>query len=93
VIVKGKEAPVTIYEPLGVQGEVAGDLADEVKLWAQALRSYRSQDWDMAELQLLNLLKAHPSRTLYRVFLDRIAAYRRDPPVKGWDGAYRFETK
>jgi adenylate cyclase len=93
VVVKGKDAPVTIHEPLGLQGELPAGLVDELKLWAQALRFYRSQDWDMAELQLLNLLKAYPSRTLYQAFLDRIALYRVAPPGKGWDGAYRFETK
>jgi adenylate cyclase len=93
VVVKGKDTPVTIYEPLGLPGELAGELVDELKLWAQALRLYRSRDWDMAELQLLNLLKAYPSRTLYQTFLDRIASYRKAPPEKGWDGAYRFETK
>ncbi len=93
VRVKGKDAPVTIYEPLGLQGAVSKDLLDELKLWAQALRLYRSQDWDMAELQLLNLLKAYPSRTLYQTFLDRIRLFRTDPPQKGWDGAFRFETK
>lgn len=93
VRVKGKDATVAIYEPLGLAGEVSKDLTDELKLWAQALRLYRSQDWDMAELQLLNLLKAYPSRTLYRSFVDRIAAYRNNPPGEGWDGAYRFETK
>jgi adenylate cyclase len=93
VIVKGKDAPVTIFEPLGLPSEVTKELTDELKLWAQALRLYRSQDWDMAELQLLNLLKAYPSRTLYQTFIDRISAYRKDPPQKGWDGAYRFEAK
>jgi adenylate cyclase len=91
--VKGKEATAAIYEPLGLPGEVPKDVMDELKLWAQALRLYRSRDWDMAELQLLNLLKAYPSRTLYRSFVDRIAEYRRNPPGQGWDGAYRFETK
>jgi adenylate cyclase len=93
VRVRGKDATVAIYEPLGLPGEVSKDLIDELKLWAQALRLYRSQDWDMAELQLLNLLKAYPSRTLYRSFIDRIATFRRNPPGEGWDGAYRFETK
>ena len=66
---------------------------DELKLWAQALRLYRSQNWDMAELQLLNLIREYPSRLLYRVFLDRIGVFRKNPPGEQWDGAYRFETK
>jgi adenylate cyclase len=93
VKLKGKEEPVTIYEPLGLHAEVDRTVLDEVKLWAQALRFYRSRDWDMAELQLLNLMKEYPSRMLYRTFSDRISAYRSNPPEDGWDGAFRFETK
>jgi adenylate cyclase len=93
VKVKGKQEPVTIYEPLGMQGEVDRSLMDEVTLWTQALRLYRSRDWDMAELQLLNLTKGYPLRVLYQTFLARITAYRSDPPEQGWDGAFRFDTK
>jgi len=93
VIVKGKDEPVTIYEPLGVPGQVEQSALDESKLWSQALRQYRSRDWDMAELQLLQLMKANPSRLLYKIFLERIDIYRKSPPPEDWDGAYRFETK
>lgn len=93
VLVKGKDEPVTIYEPLGLQGAVDPVVLDELKLWAQALRLYRSRHWDMAELQLLSLIREYPSRPLYRVFLDRIGAFRKNPPGGQWDGAYRFETK
>ena len=61
VRVKGKDEPVTIYEPLGFEGEVAKTVLDEMKLWNQALKLYRAQDWDMAELQLINLKKASTS--------------------------------
>jgi adenylate cyclase len=93
VKVKGKDDPVTIYEPIGLEGEVDKSALDELKLWAQALRLYRSADWDMAELQLINLSNTYPERTLYRLFLGRIAEFRRSPPEDGWDGAYRFDTK
>ena len=90
---KGKEQPVTIYEPLGLQRELDGEVLDEIKLWNQALRLYRSANWDMAELQLINLIKAFPERVLYQVFLGRIGEFRKNPPEAGWDGSYRFETK
>ena len=93
VIVKGRDEPVTIYEPLGVPGQVEQSALDESRLWSQALRQYRSRDWDMAELQLLQLMKANPSRPLYKIFLERIDIYRKSPPPEDWDGAYRFETK
>jgi adenylate cyclase len=66
---------------------------DELKLWNQVLRRYRARDWDMAELQLINLEKVAPDRGLYRLFLERIAHLRKNPPEDGWDGSWKFETK
>ncbi|MEX0959158.1 MAG: adenylate/guanylate cyclase domain-containing protein [Burkholderiales bacterium] len=93
VKVKGKDEPVAIFEPIGLQGSVDTQILDELKLWGQALRLYRSCDWDMAELQLINLSKTYPARRLYQVFLERIAEFRRNPPEDHWDGAYKFDTK
>jgi len=92
VQVKGKDEPIAIYEPMGLESEVEPQLLDEIKLWNQALRYYRAQDWDKAELQLLNLQKMTP-RHLYEVFLERIAHYRREPPGAGWVGVHKFDTK
>lgn len=93
VQVKGKDEPVAIYEPLGLEGEVEQAKLDEVKLWNQALRYYRAQDWDKAELQLLNLKKVVTRPYLYDAFLERIAGYRADPPDAQWNGVHKFETK
>ncbi len=93
VRVKGKDEPVAIYEPLGMQGEVPKEKTDRMKLFQQALKFYRAQDWDKAELQLLNLQKADPADALYGAFLDRIAYLRSHPPGAGWDGVFDFETK
>jgi adenylate cyclase len=93
VKVKGKDEPVAIFEPLGLAGDVSKARQDDLKLWGQALRLYRTRDWDMAELQLINLLRTEPSSVLYRLFLDRIAFYRTNPPEDGWDGSWKFDTK
>ena len=93
VQVKGKDEPVTIYEPLGLEGEVDKGRLDEIKLWNQALRYYRSQDWDKAELQLINLKKITARPYLYEVFIERIAGYRAHPPAPEWHGVHKFDTK
>jgi len=93
VKVKGKDEPVAIFEPLGLAGEVEKALQDELKLWGQALKLYRSKDWDMAELQLINLRKLRPDSGLYNLFLERIVFLRANPPEDGWDGSWRFDTK
>lgn len=93
VRVKGKDEPVGIYEPLGVATDIDKALQDELKLWQQALRLYRQQDWDQAELQLYNLSRMSPERALYQVYTKRIAHYRANPPGEAWDGVTTFETK
>jgi adenylate cyclase len=93
VRVKGKEEPVAIYEPFGLEGQVDKAKQDEIKIWNQALKLYRGQDWDRAELQLLNLQKMIPDNELYGVFIERIAHFRAQPPAADWDGAWTFETK
>ncbi|HEY6896829.1 MAG TPA: adenylate/guanylate cyclase domain-containing protein [Rhodocyclaceae bacterium] len=92
VRVKGKEEPVGIYEPIGMEGQVDKPLLDELKLWNQTLRAYRSQDWDQAEVNLLNLSRSH-SRYLYDLYTKRIEYCRKNPPGEGWDGVTTFETK
>jgi adenylate cyclase len=93
VRVKGKDEPVTIYEPWGLEGQVDQAKLDEINIWNQTLKLYRSQDWDRAELQLLNLQKRVPNADLYGVFIERIAHFRAHPPEPGWNGAWIFETK
>ncbi len=92
VRVKGKEDPVGIYEPVGEEGKVAREDLDEIKLWNQALRSYRSQDWDQSEVALMNLQRMKP-RYLYDLYVKRVEHLRKEPPGENWDGVTIFETK
>jgi adenylate cyclase len=39
-------------------------MLDENKLWNQALRAYRAQDWDQAELTLMNLSRKLAAQAL-----------------------------
>jgi adenylate cyclase len=90
---KGKTDSVAIYEPIGPAASLDKAMSDELSLWQQALRLYRAQEWDMAELQLINLQRLHPARALYAEFLSRVALFRKHPPGPDWDGAWTFETK
>jgi len=93
VRVKGKDKPVAIYEPIGLTGEVSKDMQDEIKLFHEVRRLYRRQDWDQAELQLMNLQRMSPETALYGIYVDRIAYFRKNPPPADWDGVFVFQTK
>ena len=93
VRVKGKDEPVSIYEPLALESDFDRARLEELKLWSLALRQFRGQEWDQAELTLFNLQRMAPQCMLYRIYSDQIAQYRREPPGRDWDGVRTFETK
>ena len=93
VRVKGKDRPVTIYEPIGPKEQVSKELLGELKLYRESLRLYREQKWDMAELQFINLQRAHPDRPLYAEYVQRINVFRSAPPATNWDGVFTHESK
>ncbi len=93
VRVKGKDKPVTIYEPLGPGDALDKAQSDELKLYRQALKLYRAQNWDMAEMQFINLQKTAPARMLYELYADRVAHFRAHPPGDDWDGVFTHVTK
>jgi len=93
VQVKGKEEPVAIYEPIGLEGEVGKGLQEELKLWNQTLRHYRAQEWDQTEVALLNLSRMAPERGLYGKYMERVSFLRKNPPEADWKGVWKFETK
>lgn len=93
VRVKGKDEPVGIYEPVGLEGEVDRSILEEIHIWNQMLAQYRRQQWNEAEEQLLKLKAVGSRPELYDMFMARISAYRTSPPGPSWDGVVTFETK
>jgi adenylate cyclase len=93
VQVKGKNQPVSVYEPIGLETDVSPEKMEELKFFEEVLALYRSMSWDKAETLLLGLQKNHPDEYLYQLYLDRIRRLRQDPPGSGWNGVYTFTTK
>jgi len=91
--VKGREEPLTVYEPLMLEASADEPLREELRLWNQTLRDYRARQWDKADVSLLNLQRQHPGRGLYEFYAQRIAEFRRTPPPDGWDGITVFDEK
>jgi adenylate cyclase len=93
VRVKGKHEGVAIFEPLGPQAEVGQETNQEVDRFHKALQAYRAQRWDDAEKLLRNLAYAAPELKLYKLYLERVAHFRKNPPPANWDGVFVFTTK
>jgi len=91
--VKGKAEAVTIYEPMALESAADAQQHEELRLWNQALRDYRAQQWDRADVTLLNLQRLYPGRGLYAVYARRVADFRGAPPPADWDGVTSFDEK
>ncbi|MBK6981073.1 MAG: adenylate/guanylate cyclase domain-containing protein [Betaproteobacteria bacterium] len=93
VRVKGKLEGIAIFEPLGLQSDMGQEALQEVDRFHKALEAYRAQRWDDAEKLLKNLAYAAPETKLYKIYLERLAHFRRNPPPPNWDGVFIFTTK
>ncbi|HET7199252.1 MAG TPA: CHASE2 domain-containing protein [Burkholderiales bacterium] len=91
--VKGKDEAITIYEPIGLETHVEKKVLDELKLWHQTLRLYRSREWDKVEVGILNLQRMNPGCALYELYAEQVAGKRRNPPPPEWDGVTVFDEK
>lgn len=93
VRVKGKENPIRIYQPLGIEAAVGAERRNQNLRWTEALAAYRSQQWDLAEAIVRELCAIDPEDGLYGVYLKRIAEFRFAPPPADWDGVKKFNSK
>ena len=93
VRVKGKDKPVTILEPLGLEEELSREVMEKARSFKHFLFLYRSQEWGPAEQALQMLLENEPECFLYQLYLERVEHFRDNPPGEDWDGVFTFKTK
>jgi adenylate cyclase len=95
--VKGKKQPEAVFTVLG-RAEVEQDprCGELRELNARMLATFRKQQWEEAEeliARCRKLADAFGAAGLYDMYLERIAAYRADPPPPDWDGVYEATSK
>jgi len=93
VKVTGKNKSVTIFEPIGLVENVSKSKRKQIKEFHHALKLYRLQNWDDAEQIIFQLSQQEPERIIYRIYLDRIAFFRNNPPEENWDGVFTHTSK
>ena len=93
VRVKGKEQAVSIFWPMAPSPQLSESAGTELKAWVSFLRAYRAQNWDQADVLLLNLTRMNAKKFLYQLYAERVASKRLLPFDPEWDGATNFETK
>jgi adenylate cyclase len=93
VAVKGKSAPVLVYELLGMKGEVETAAGASAETFARALDAYHRRDGAAAVGLLEGLLAARPDDEPALRMLARCQTLLADPPGPEWDGVVRMESK
>ena len=93
VRVKGKNKPVTIFEPIGLSENVNTSEKELLRQFHIAIKHYRAQSWDAAEREILALSQLDPGRKIYRIYLDRILHFRENSPADDWDGSFTHTSK
>ncbi len=90
--VKGKEEAIRVYEPLGLEGDVAQEILDEISEYEQAYKHYLDCNWDLAK-QAFEQLNAASPKTLYQVYSKRIDDLKTQTLPSDWDGTFRHTNK
>jgi len=93
VSVKGREQPVSIYQPLCLTAEADVALQAAVQEYEQAYQHYLERNWEAAREGFGVLQTREPEAVLYRLYLQRIEVLRRQQLPKNWDGTYSFSSK
>jgi len=92
VLVKGKKNPIIIFEPLCKRGELSNTEQKELACYNDAIVEYHQQNWEVAK-KSFEQLKSASTKTIYDIYLSRIANYQQNPPEKGWNGVFEHTTK
>jgi adenylate cyclase len=95
--VKGKTQPEAVYTVLGPAAVDQDPRCQELRtLNARLLAEYRKQKWDEA-IETIGQCRAAANGfavgPMYDMYVERIEAYRADPPPPDWEGVYEAESK
>jgi adenylate cyclase len=94
VVVKGKHAPVGIWEVLDHrQDRPASELEQIAERFSSALEDYRNRRWNQAIFQMERLSGDYPEDGLARLYLGRCRQFKEAPPPDTWDGVWVWTTK
>jgi len=91
--VKGKDEPIAVYQPLGLQSDERREQKAERERFAMAYEFYLKQQWDLALQKFYALKSGQPNNHVYQVYIDRIADLRQQELAQDWDGVFRHTSK
>ncbi len=93
VMVKGKDKPVRIYQPICKMSDASEQQIQIAELHEQAMQAYMQQRWQEAENNFAKVIELEPLCAQAKLFMDRIETLKSQPPEEDWDGSYRHTEK
>jgi adenylate cyclase len=93
VRVAGRDAPVRIYELVGLAAELPEALRERHRRYEAALALYRAGDFAAATAALRELAAEAPGDGPARELLARAERLRATPPAPAWDGVHELDSK
>ena len=91
--VTGKTEPARVYELLGRRGAIDAVRASLRDRYAEGLEHYRAGRWPAAEAVFQQCLAIDPADVPSRLFAERAAHFRTEPPASTWDGVWTLTEK
>ena len=92
--VKGRKTPVEIVEALNHRAAAEGDaLRRTIDAYENALRLYRSRNWQAALEGFAGVLDDQPNDGPAKVYVNRCRYYCDQPPPDDWDGVWQMSEK
>jgi hypothetical protein len=67
--VKGKDIPVPVCESLDIKSVLLAETIDELRLYRGAFKLQHNQQFNLSEIQFINLKNRHPQKFLYALYI------------------------
>jgi adenylate cyclase len=93
VKVKGKDAPVFIYELVGTINEVDNREKAFIDQYEGGLTYYIDQKWKQAIESFTQALNMKGDDVSSRLMIQRCEQFRKHPPAPDWKGVWEMKTK
>ncbi|MEE9254170.1 MAG: adenylate/guanylate cyclase domain-containing protein [Pseudomonadales bacterium] len=93
VRVKGRKAPLAIFEPIGFKDRVDQKVVLELSRYHEGIQRFRAAAWSDALEIFDELACCAGASPMPRLYLNRIRQMQKHPPGPGWDGVATFDQK
>ena len=93
VAVKGRKTPVTVYEVLGLKGQLTPVQTSGIEKFSQGLQLFRERAFAEAAQVFTAALDHLPTDGPSTMFRDLCRQFQDSPPPDDWDGVFRPDKK